>query len=108
MVAARRLFSRGPALSWLWVPRRVRGCRGIKDPKQFPRLSSQIVWWSIHSTAEDSMPRRDVAEFEFALWRDQTWHALRALRTNDGLTTNGRRFVAGMAARMDAWQAEPR
>src|ERR1019366_7326317 len=50
MVAARRLFSRGPALSWLWVPRRVRGCRGIKDPKQFPRLSSQTVWWSIHST----------------------------------------------------------
>src|ERR1035441_7887650 len=50
MGAARWLFSRGPALSWLWVPRRVRGCRGIKDPKQFPRLSSQTVWWSIHST----------------------------------------------------------
>jgi HEXXH motif-containing protein len=64
-------------------------------------------FWRLRRQSEDSMPRRDVAEFEFALWRDQTWHALRALRTNDGLTTNGRRFVAGMAARMDAWQAEP-
>src|ERR1035441_1108130 len=51
MVATRRLFSRGPALSWLWVPRRVRRCLGTKDPKQLQLISFQrTAFWSIHST----------------------------------------------------------
>jgi len=54
---------------------------------------------------------RDLGEFEFALWRAQTWQALLELRADAGLTSAGRRFAAGMVARMKTWwpeQVDPR
>src|SRR5664279_5020416 len=50
MVAARRLFSRDLLPSWLWPQRSGKPWHRIQDPKHRPRLSFQIVWWSIHST----------------------------------------------------------
>lgn len=62
-------------------------------------------FWRIRRS-DDSVPSRDFAEFEFAFWRGQTWHALQALRADSGLTDLGRRFVAGMAAQLDTWRSE--
>ncbi len=46
------------------------------------------------------------AEFEFAYWRRQTWHTLRALRADPVLTDAGRRFLDGVAERLGPWQDE--
>jgi HEXXH motif-containing protein len=46
---------------------------------------------------------RELADFEFALWRRQTWRALGALRADPGLTPLGREFAAGMTDRMRGW-----
>lgn len=54
----------------------------------------------------DINSRRRLADFEFALWREHTWQALGRLRTDAGLTDEGRRFASGMAARMSPWWAE--
>ncbi|MEU9853259.1 HEXXH motif domain-containing protein [Streptomyces sp. NPDC047974] len=51
---------------------------------------------------------RAAAEFEFALSRRQTREAVRTLAADPALTAHGRRFVAGMAARLDAWEADAR
>ncbi|MFD4372126.1 HEXXH motif domain-containing protein [Streptomyces sp. NPDC058486] len=58
----------------------------------------------------DRVPRaeRAVAEFEFALSRRQTREAVRTLAADPALTELGRRFVAGMSARLDAWESDPR
>ncbi|MER7486924.1 HEXXH motif domain-containing protein [Streptomyces sp. NPDC126497] len=53
--------------------------------------------------------RRDhpLGRFEYALWRAQTAHALRAVGRSDGLTDLGRRLVAHLAGRLEPWLAEP-
>ncbi|MEU3604756.1 HEXXH motif domain-containing protein [Streptomyces sp. NPDC035033] len=58
----------------------------------------------------DRAPRagRALAEFEFALSRRQTREAVRTLAADPALTSHGRRFVAGMAARLDAWEEDAR
>lgn len=47
------------------------------------------------------------AALEFAYWRAQTWQALSAIRGDARLTEVGRRFVDGIAARLEPWQHEP-
>jgi HEXXH motif-containing protein len=47
------------------------------------------------------------AMFEFALWRGQTVRVLHALRGDANLTGAGRRFVAGIADRLESWQEQP-
>jgi HEXXH motif-containing protein len=47
------------------------------------------------------------AMFEFALWRGQTARVLHALRDDASLTGAGRRFVAGIADRLEPWQEQP-
>jgi HEXXH motif-containing protein len=47
------------------------------------------------------------AMFEFAQWRSQTWLVLRALRDDATLTRAGRRFLDGIASKLEAWQEEP-
>ncbi|MDT9698803.1 HEXXH motif domain-containing protein [Streptomyces sp. P17] len=48
-----------------------------------------------------------LGRFEFALWRDQTAHALRAIGAAQGLTELGRRLVAELSGRLAPWLAEP-
>jgi HEXXH motif-containing protein len=63
-------------------------------------------FWRLRRRSCVSPEQRSRAEFEFALWRKQTAHALRALRSDDSLTDLGRRFADGMAATMRAWPGE--
>jgi HEXXH motif-containing protein len=50
---------------------------------------------------------RQLAEFEFALWRQQTWHAVQPLRGHASLTAAGRRFVDRMVEQMrTCWTEE--
>ncbi|MFD8012620.1 HEXXH motif domain-containing protein [Streptomyces sp. NPDC058955] len=51
---------------------------------------------------------RAPAEFEFALSRRQTREAVGTLAADPALTAHGRRFVAGMRARLDAWETDAR
>jgi HEXXH motif-containing protein len=46
------------------------------------------------------------AMFEFALWRGHTARVLDALREDASLTGAGRRFVGGIADRLDSWQEQ--
>ncbi|MFF2776523.1 HEXXH motif domain-containing protein [Streptomyces sp. NPDC058052] len=64
-------------------------------------------FWSRHL---ERAPRaaRASAEFEFALSRRQTGEAVRTLAADPALTAHGRRFVAGMSARLDTWAADAR
>lgn len=48
-----------------------------------------------------------LGQFEFALWRGQTAHALRAVGSADGLTERGRRLVAELTRRVEPWLDEP-
>jgi uncharacterized protein len=50
--------------------------------------------------------RRQGADFEFGLWRALTADGIAGLRASDELTELGVRFVRGMAATLDRWQAE--
>jgi HEXXH motif-containing protein len=52
-------------------------------------------------------PGDQLAAFEFALWRMQTWRTVKALRGDESLTPAGRRFLDGVASRLAAWQNEP-
>ncbi|MFB6642641.1 HEXXH motif domain-containing protein [Streptomyces chartreusis] len=47
-----------------------------------------------------------LGQFEFALWRAQTAHALSAIGTVGGLTDLGRRLVAELSARLGPWLYE--
>jgi HEXXH motif-containing protein len=62
------------------------------------------AFWRALSTAGGADSRR--ADFEFAYWRRQSWHTLQALRTDEVLTAAGRRFLDGMAERLQPWQQE--
>jgi HEXXH motif-containing protein len=48
-----------------------------------------------------------LGRFEFALWREQTAHALRAIGRAEGLTELGRRLVDELTERIEPWLAEP-
>lgn len=63
-------------------------------------------FWRLHRSSCSSARQRAFAEFEFALWREQTWHALQSLHADAGLTKLGRRFAAGMATTMRRWWVE--
>lgn len=54
---------------------------------------------------QSEMPR--CAHVEFARWRDGTRDVVSTLQASGTLTRLGARFVAGMAATLDAWRAEP-
>ncbi|HEY7595812.1 MAG TPA: HEXXH motif domain-containing protein [Actinophytocola sp.] len=62
-------------------------------------------WRAMARSANACTARR--AAFEFAYWRSQTWRTVRSLRDDPSLTTAGRRFVAGIAARLGDWRDEP-
>lgn len=46
------------------------------------------------------------SEFEFAYWREQTWHTLQVLRADSTLTDAGQRFLGNIAERLGPWQNE--
>ncbi|MFI8822656.1 aKG-HExxH-type peptide beta-hydroxylase [Streptomyces sp. NPDC053431] len=54
------------------------------------------------------LTERARAEFEFALSRRQTGEAVDTLAADPALTAHGRRFVAGMAARLSSWATDIR
>ncbi|AIG79292.1 Hypothetical protein AJAP_32390 [Amycolatopsis japonica] len=62
------------------------------------------AFWRALARAGTS-PRRSA--FEFAYWREQTWHTLQVLRADSTLTDAGRRFLDAIAERLGPWQAEP-
>ncbi len=64
------------------------------------------AFWRALARAGTRAPDRRAA-FEFAYWREQTWHVLRTLRDDPVLTLAGRRFVDGIAERLGPWQDEP-
>jgi HEXXH motif-containing protein len=47
------------------------------------------------------------AQFEFALWRRQTWRTLQTLRAQPGLTDLGRVVVSGLLDAARRWWSEP-
>ncbi|MET7450777.1 HEXXH motif domain-containing protein [Streptomyces sp. NPDC005574] len=51
--------------------------------------------------------RHPLGQFEFALWRSQTAHALRAVGRAEQLTDLGRRLVGELSGRLEPWLAEP-
>lgn len=61
-------------------------------------------WRKIARVRTGDLARR--ATFEFALARTQTWLVLRTLRDDTTLTEAGRRFVDGIASRLEPWQDE--
>ncbi len=63
------------------------------------------LWRALTRADSPALARR--AAFEFAYWRRQTWHTVLALHDDASLTAGGRRFVAGMAARLGDWQGDP-
>jgi HEXXH motif-containing protein len=69
-------------------------------------FTSVTEFWRAHRRSGNCVPSRDLAEFEFALWREQTWRALQALRADPGLTNAGRRFAEGLAAQTRTWWGE--
>lgn len=61
------------------------------------------AWWRALARADPTSRR---AAFEFAYWRQQSWHTLRSLCTDAALTSAGRRFLDGIAVRLGQWQHE--
>ena len=47
------------------------------------------------------------AQFEFARWREETWHAANAIEGCGRLTQAGRYLVTGMRDRLGRWRTEP-
>jgi hypothetical protein len=60
--------------------------------------------WRALAGARSPVPVR--AAFEFAYWRRQTARTVGALRDDPSLTEAGRRFVMGMAIRLEDWLGE--
>ncbi|WP_410640819.1 aKG-HExxH-type peptide beta-hydroxylase [Amycolatopsis sp. lyj-346] len=61
-------------------------------------------FWRALAAAE---PDHELAAFEFALWREQVWRTLAAVRVDESVTPAGRRFLDGVAAKLRPWQTEP-
>ncbi|MFT7869963.1 MULTISPECIES: HEXXH motif domain-containing protein [Amycolatopsis] len=55
----------------------------------------------------EAQPGHQLAAFEFALWREGVWRTLVTVRTDESLTPAGRRFLDGVAAKLQPWQVEP-
>ncbi|MFI8321214.1 HEXXH motif domain-containing protein [Streptomyces sp. NPDC085529] len=64
-------------------------------------------FWARHLDRAPAAERA-AAAFEFALARRQTREAVRTLAADPALTAHGRRFVAGMSARLDTWESDGR
>ncbi|WP_033261292.1 HEXXH motif domain-containing protein [Amycolatopsis vancoresmycina] len=62
------------------------------------------MFWRALAAAE---PDDQLAAFEFALWRAQTWRTIGVVRPDRSLTPAGRRFVDGVAELLEPWQDEP-
>jgi hypothetical protein len=62
-------------------------------------------WRAVARAQTVDLTRR--AMFEFALARSQAWLVLQSLRDDVSLTIAGRRFVDGIASRLESWQDEP-
>ncbi|MEK8170484.1 HEXXH motif-containing putative peptide modification protein [Streptomyces sp. M19] len=62
-------------------------------------------WRSRRRTARGC--ERTLAEFEFALWRRQTWLTAQRLRHSAALTPTGRRMAAALESRLASWLDEP-
>lgn len=62
-------------------------------------------WRAVARARTGDLVRR--AMFEFALARGQTRLVLRSLRADSSLTDAGRRFVDGIAGRLEPWLDEP-
>lgn len=87
---------------WRADPRPLRGIlQGV-----YAFLGVTGFWQSrIHRAAD--APAHGTAALEFALRRAQTAHGLATLRAHAELTRSGRRFLDGIAERLDGWLAEP-
>ncbi len=62
-------------------------------------------WRAIAQAPAGALTRR--AMFEFAQARSETWRVLLAVRDDASLTAEGRRFVDGIASKVEPWQTEP-
>ncbi|MFJ7212572.1 HEXXH motif domain-containing protein [Amycolatopsis sp. NPDC098790] len=62
------------------------------------------AFWRSLSRAQ---PHNQLAGFEFALWRTQTWRTLQAVRDDGAITPAGRRFLTGIATELGSWQVDP-
>ncbi|WBB68301.1 HEXXH motif domain-containing protein [Micromonospora sp. WMMD812] len=63
-------------------------------------------FWRAHRRHGPSA-HRAAADFEFALWRQQTLGAVRAIMASGRLTGHGQRFVATLHAQLETCQEEP-
>jgi HEXXH motif-containing protein len=63
-----------------------------------------MFWRALARDGAAATARR--AAFEFAYWRRHSWRTLQALRDDAALTAAGRRFLDGVAQRLDPWQHE--
>jgi HEXXH motif-containing protein len=61
-------------------------------------------FWRALASAD---PGDELAAFEFALWRGQVRRTLDAVRADESLTATGRRFLSGVATKLQPWQEEP-
>ncbi|MEV6827159.1 HEXXH motif domain-containing protein [Amycolatopsis sp. NPDC051102] len=64
------------------------------------------AFWRALARLEDE-PFQEIAEFEFAYWRQAVWQVLGVLRSDPGLTIDGRRFLRRIAERLSPWLREP-
>lgn len=62
-------------------------------------------WREVARTRDGNLAYR--AMFEFTQSRSDAWRVLTALRHDANLTAAGRRFVHGIAGRLEPWLAEP-
>lgn len=63
-------------------------------------------FWAVHRALVTGR-EAELAQFEFALWRRQTWAALQLLREQPALTDIGRRFIAVIADRFTVLWPQP-
>lgn len=83
------------------------------DPRPLPGVLQGLYaffgvaeyWRAVAVNGPDRARRR--ARFEFALWRDATWRTLRTLQNDKEMTSEGQRFLDGVAERLGPWQSEP-
>ncbi|WP_235096922.1 HEXXH motif domain-containing protein [Amycolatopsis decaplanina] len=86
-------------VAWRDDPRPVSGAlQGV-----YAFFGVTAFWRALYQA--DQSPRR--SGFEFAYWRERTWHTLRVLRADSTLTDAGRRFLDNIAERLGPWQGEP-
>jgi HEXXH motif-containing protein len=83
------------------------------DPRPLPGLLQGIYaftgvsWFWRAYRSRSAGTQTELAHFEFALWREQTAHAIDALAGHPALTRAGRRLIAALRGRLSPWLAEP-